>query len=178
MALPTGTISMANVRSELRRSGQIRLGDSDVRGLAGRPSGPISMADLRGKSSSTRFSVLPKMRYIIDEMMDLEIEMRGYHRDNRLGSISGGSWRGGTVIALYHQKARDDYRSWEISTYMIVSGYVDRSPPVIRVGGIRLTLETGFHYNGTTRFKFSSGSEGHMLNLMSSGGWVSVEIDN
>lgn len=54
MALPsTGSISMSQVRTELGRSNTITLNDSDVRSLAGKASGTISMNDLRGKSSST-----------------------------------------------------------------------------------------------------------------------------
>ena len=54
MALPsTGSISMSQVRTELGRSNTITLNDSDVRNLAGRTSGTISMSDLRGKSSYT-----------------------------------------------------------------------------------------------------------------------------
>lgn len=53
MALPsTGAISMSQVRIELKRSGTIALNDSDVRSLAGKTSGTISMNDLRGKSNS------------------------------------------------------------------------------------------------------------------------------
>lgn len=54
MALPsTGSISMSQVRTELGRNNTITLNDSDVRSLAGRTSGTISMSDLRGKSSYT-----------------------------------------------------------------------------------------------------------------------------
>lgn len=52
MALPsTGSISMEQVRTELKRTGAISLNDPDVRKLAGKPNGIISMNDLRGKSS-------------------------------------------------------------------------------------------------------------------------------
>lgn len=51
MALPsTGSISMEQVRTELKRTGAISLNDPDVRKLAGKPNGIISMNDLRGKS--------------------------------------------------------------------------------------------------------------------------------
>ncbi|HHP0467298.1 TPA: hypothetical protein ACRZZI_004959 [Vibrio harveyi] len=54
MTLPSGTISMDQVRKELgKTSGSISLGDAAVRSLAGKPSGAISMNDLRGKSSLT-----------------------------------------------------------------------------------------------------------------------------
>lgn len=53
MALPTGTISMSQVNTELGRSSTatISLGESAVRTLAGVPSGAISMDNLRGKSA-------------------------------------------------------------------------------------------------------------------------------
>lgn len=55
MTLPTGTISMSQVNTELGRSStaSISLGESAVRTLAGVPSGAISMNNLRGKSNVT-----------------------------------------------------------------------------------------------------------------------------
>lgn len=55
MTLPTGTISMSQVNTELGRSATatISLGESAVRTLAGVASGAISMNDLRGKSAAT-----------------------------------------------------------------------------------------------------------------------------
>lgn len=54
MTLPTGTITMNDVNIELgRASGAlITLNDTDVRTLAGKSSGTISMNDLRGKSNA------------------------------------------------------------------------------------------------------------------------------
>jgi hypothetical protein len=52
MALPSsGPISMDQVRIELGVTGVISLNDSRVRDMAGRPSGFLSLSDLRGKSS-------------------------------------------------------------------------------------------------------------------------------
>lgn len=54
MTTPTGTITMLDVIEELDGAPtprQITLNDADVRGLAGVPTGEISMDDLRGKSS-------------------------------------------------------------------------------------------------------------------------------
>jgi len=58
MTLPaSGTISLTLVMNELRiatpgRAYPISLGDSDVRALAGKLSGPISLSDLYGKSAA------------------------------------------------------------------------------------------------------------------------------
>jgi hypothetical protein len=53
VALPTGTISMSQVNTELGRSSTatISLNESAVRTLAGVASGAISMNNLRGKSA-------------------------------------------------------------------------------------------------------------------------------
>lgn len=57
MTLPvSGPISLGDVLTEIRRvtpsrALPISLGDADVRALAGKPSGPISLSDLYGKSS-------------------------------------------------------------------------------------------------------------------------------
>lgn len=52
MTLPTGSISMSQVNSELQRSAtqHISLDDGQVRQLAGVGGGAISMSQLRGKS--------------------------------------------------------------------------------------------------------------------------------
>jgi hypothetical protein len=54
MTLPTsGPISIGMVAAELGIALPLSLGDSRVRALAGVPSGPISLGQLRGKSAST-----------------------------------------------------------------------------------------------------------------------------
>lgn len=60
MALPTGTISMSQVNTELKNTATatISLNDGQVRQLAGRPSGTISMSDLRGKSFTKSVNVV------------------------------------------------------------------------------------------------------------------------
>lgn len=47
----SGSISMDDIRKELNKSGTISLNDSDVRKLANKPSGPISLKDFYGKSN-------------------------------------------------------------------------------------------------------------------------------
>lgn len=54
MTLPaTGNISLGMVGLELGIAMPLSLGDSRVRTLAGKPSGAISLTDLRGKTHST-----------------------------------------------------------------------------------------------------------------------------
>ena len=55
MTTPTGTISLSNVNVELGKASttNITMNNADVRTLAGKASGAISMSDLRGKSSNT-----------------------------------------------------------------------------------------------------------------------------
>lgn len=52
MTLPTGQISFSQVNVEILRSATatLSLNDSTVRGLAGAPSGQISMSQLQGKT--------------------------------------------------------------------------------------------------------------------------------
>jgi hypothetical protein len=52
MTLPTGAITMADVAAELSLAVTgLNLNDARVRAIAGKPSGTISMNDLRGKSA-------------------------------------------------------------------------------------------------------------------------------
>lgn len=54
MTLPTtGNISLGMVGAELGIAMPLSLGDSRVRTLAGKPSGAISLTDLRGKTATT-----------------------------------------------------------------------------------------------------------------------------
>lgn len=60
MTLPSsGLISMGMVSQELSTSAtRLNLNDNRVRSLAGRPSGVISMADLRGKSENLKLILI------------------------------------------------------------------------------------------------------------------------
>jgi len=59
MTLPTGTIALSQVNTELALPSTtlIRLGQSSVRTLAGVPTGPISMSNLKGKSNTFPFTI-------------------------------------------------------------------------------------------------------------------------
>jgi len=58
MTLPaSGPISIGMVAAELGIGLPLSLGDPRVRALAGKPSGPISLGDLRGKSATPPFSL-------------------------------------------------------------------------------------------------------------------------
>jgi len=59
MTLPTGTISMSQVNTELGYSSTatISLNDTAVRSLAGVPSGTISMSNLQGKSAAYKVTL-------------------------------------------------------------------------------------------------------------------------
>lgn len=67
MALPTGTISMSDVNTELRRPATqtISLNEAPVRQLAGRPSGTISMSDLQGKIHTVPVNVVVFRKQIV-----------------------------------------------------------------------------------------------------------------
>lgn len=89
MALPsTGPISPAAAASELGITVTgINLNDSRVRTLAGKPSGPITLADLRGKSGISNMvaSVNPSQVYIFETVYS------SYHHDITFtANVSGG----------------------------------------------------------------------------------------
>ena len=56
----SGKITMRQVNTELRRpaTNTISLNDTEVRTLAGKPTGTISMSDLRGKSFTKSVNVV------------------------------------------------------------------------------------------------------------------------
>lgn len=95
MTLPsTGPISMSQVATELGISATgLSLNDSRVRALAGKPSGTISMSDLRGKSTSvlTVGSSTPS------------VTNYGYY-SGLYGALTNTSRYGGTVTSLSYAR--------------------------------------------------------------------------
>lgn len=94
MTLPTtGPISLGDVNVELGRASTaaINLGETAVRTLAGVPSGPISLSDLRGKSNN------PVIASSSPTGIDAEIDTGDIHLTPRTqgygltGSASGGT---------------------------------------------------------------------------------------
>lgn len=93
MALPTGTISMSQVNTELRRPATqiISLNEAPVRQLAGRPSGTISMSDLQGKIHTVPVNVVVFQKEIVD-LTEININYNVYSCILRVHNknISGG----------------------------------------------------------------------------------------
>jgi hypothetical protein len=58
MTLPAGQIAMSDINAEMSRAWNtpFTLNDADVRNLAYKPSGPISLADFRGKQRLVTFN--------------------------------------------------------------------------------------------------------------------------
>ncbi|MGL5316357.1 MAG: hypothetical protein ACRC92_24085 [Peptostreptococcaceae bacterium] len=56
--IPMNPVSFDDIRKELNISGVVSLNDSRVRTLAGKPSGLISLSDLRGKAAYSGFTAL------------------------------------------------------------------------------------------------------------------------
>lgn len=98
MTLPnSGIITMDMIRAELKRpAGVITLNDADVRKLAGKLSGPISMADLHGKSaiSGTEFYITPS------GITTRENEWAGFDDSQGLGNIEPTEFEGHFIEML------------------------------------------------------------------------------
>ena len=64
MTLPTtGKISLSEVNTELKTTGIINMGRTDVRKLANKASGTIKMSDLHGKSSAVWVKVISNKKF-------------------------------------------------------------------------------------------------------------------
>lgn len=72
MALPpSGTITMGQVRTELKKTGSLNLDNADVRKIAVKPTGTIKMSDLYGKTGwveSVTFNIETTLKNDRDEV--------------------------------------------------------------------------------------------------------------
>jgi hypothetical protein len=102
MATPTGTIGMNNVMTELGISGVTSLGDADVRALAGKPSGIISMNDLRGKSNITTTNHVVTMGSTVTTGK-IANTLTGYSSINQIfGGLNPLYFRGYKIFQIMH----------------------------------------------------------------------------
>lgn len=102
MALqPSGTITMGQIRTELKQTGTISLGSAECRKLAKVPSGAIKMSDFYGKSNTIKYENhlifnqnIPQYvgsytanlpNYILNGKIKVEVNFKGV----RGGKVSG-----------------------------------------------------------------------------------------
>ena len=90
MVLPIKTIGMDEVRSELNRNNTISLGDSDVRKLAKKTTGTISMDDLRGKKASDVDEFKFRMAYRFSDTEYFKASMYGLIKNAIEGQVKDG----------------------------------------------------------------------------------------
>lgn len=123
MSLPTtGPISLGQVNTELKRPATqtISLNDGQVRQLAGRPSGAISMSDLRGKSFTAPVNVVVFDQEISDPTT-IKINYNVYscilrvHNEN----VSGGR----NVSVQVKDGSRIELRSNKTGDVTLLQGY-------------------------------------------------------
>lgn len=130
MALPsTGSISMDQVRAELGRTGTISLNDGTVRALAGKASGTISMADLRGKSAVQMRTVTPGSSG----------GLRGYSSNTGVavfGGISDASYGGRTITGVYSDNTAAS------TVTVLVSGSTSPGWTKVWINGTAYSLDT------------------------------------
>lgn len=97
--LPTGTISMNDVRNELKISGSISLNQTQVRNLAGINSGRISLNDLKGKSDGPWFKNI--VDYYFETRDDFTNRIEQIIAENNGELITKTFGFGDSVIDLY-----------------------------------------------------------------------------
>ena len=151
MTLPTGEISFSQVRDELEKMGMINLDDSDVRGLAEKLNGIISMSDLQGKSAIHWVEMLQAMIAddgVANDYFGTSVALDGnrlvvgaYNRDDggisNRGKVYVYDWNGTSYVETTTVVASDavDYdrfgRSVALDGNRLVVGAIGRD-----VGGI------------------------------------------
>lgn len=125
MALPTGTISMSQVNTELRRPATqtISLNEAPVRQLAGIPSGTISMSDLQGKIHTLPVNVVIYQKEIVD-LTTIDVNYNVYSCILRVHNknVSGGR----RLIVQVKDGSRIELNSNETGDVSLLQGYGHR----------------------------------------------------
>ncbi|MCF2640754.1 hypothetical protein I6E31_12375 [Fusobacterium varium] len=116
MALPsTGTITMGQVRAELRKNGSLNLGNTDVRTVAEKPSGTIKMSDLHGKTG-----------WIESVSFDIGVTFKKTDDWSKTFFCKLGlSQRNIRVTFMYHKKSKttsSGHTSYSISFHVSING--------------------------------------------------------
>lgn len=148
MALPSsGSISMAQVRTELGLSGAISLNQANVRTLAGKPSGTISMSDLYGKSS-TEVASISALQYDTPGSQPIGGAFPHYHKLRVTVTFTDGSTLASATLSG-HQSTR------------INSSTIDMGSDVAATDAVRtfvITSTSGFSATYVTTSKVTVGA--------------------
>jgi hypothetical protein len=107
----SGPISLFQIRTELKLTGPISLGQADVRQLLKKTSGPISLHDAYGKSN------LLFHAYTFGEALGGYTQMSGYWPAKSMGSMSPTTFDGTTstiTYFIYVSDQRDMYFAMEL----------------------------------------------------------------
>lgn len=165
MALPTGTISMSQVNTELGYSSTalISLNDTAVRTLAGKPSGIISMDDLRGKSAeptlgfsnTNNFSVDIRAADSLTNLCDIQLGFRAG------GCAFSPSSNPGSPVTSYTRNAHPT--TWRDKGTIAFDALYEMSLTVGSGGIVYSGNQSAFFlidYNNTAVQSFASGYTG------------------
>lgn len=125
MTTPTGAISLYDVAVELGLSATgLNLNDVRVRELAGKPSGAVSLNDLRGKSSGVDFSLV---------MSDVGGGVAvGYNSDGSAGSLAPGYYKGYQIGSIYSAGGQVQFQ--------VASGFTFS---LLTIGGVAFPASAG-----------------------------------
>ncbi len=183
MVLPTGAISMMNVNVQLNRppTQVISLNDYDVRRLAGKPAGTVSMGDLRGKSN-----YLDRKIITVGIILSGWYYMSGYSTYQYLsaGSISDTSsslFSGAAIKGIYY--SLDDYANSAL-VFAVTGNRPNSNWETMHVNGMTFTrTSASYSYNSsdqTTVWLWSPGTNpfGETAGVQHEVTWLQSNISN